>query len=134
MKKKEDNEIKQANLLFNFCRNSGIEHKPTLYGNNYFNDNFNIIGFNICIDFLFSPYDEAVKKNADFLKFMRNKKDLVCVRTDSAYNPHFLYQVFLKSDYIALQEHAARVNAATNNFGNWYHFLREKYGAENIAC
>lgn len=129
---KKDNDIKQLNLLSNYCYKSGIEKTNTLFGSDYFNDNFRIIGFSICIDFLNTPYDEAVQKNADFLKFVKNKKDLVCIRIDNYWNPHFLYRIFTKSDYIALQEHDERQQKAIDNYNLWRHYLIEKYGIANV--
>ena len=111
----------------NYCRNNSIAYNVNFFGNDYFNDNFRIIGYIIEIDFLNTSYNEAVQKNSDFLKFIKKQKELTFERIDTCYSCNFLYRVFTKSDFLALQEHEKRRKEATENFNNWYHYFCVNY-------
>jgi hypothetical protein len=103
-----------------WLQENGIEYSRAVYGSNYFNDGFRVIGLKIA--FYFDEIGNTRDQEKQLIKFISRKKAYIC---DSFYfGAGRSYRIMTKFDDARLKKHEKAVSDAVNTFWKTEHAQR----------
>lgn len=118
--------------IIEYLNANAIENRVEKWGDNYFNDNFNVSGLLVSFDCWIDP--EAYKKEVVFLSYMKRKKayDVYKIRGGCISS----YRILTVFDAKRLEKHEREKRAAVEAFWEAEHARRinVNYDLKKGAC